>query len=130
MTVKRKGQLYPCSAPKSKTYIGSIYYKTIFGDLAACCCSVAKLCLTLGDPHGLQHARLPCPSLSPGVCSNSCPLSQGCYLIISSSATSFSFCLQSFPVSGSFSKSQLFASGGQSTGVSASASVLPMNIQS
>ena len=78
-------------------------------------------------PHGLQHDRLPCPSLSPGVCSNSCPLSWWCYLTISSSATLFSFCLQSFPASGSFTMSQLFTSGGQSIG--ASASVLPMNIQ-
>ena len=77
--------------------------------------------------HGLQHARLPCPTLSPRVCSNSCPLSQWCYLTISSSAILFSSCLQSFPVSGSFPINQLFAAGGQSTG--ASASVLPMNIQ-
>ena len=80
-------------------------------------------------PHGLQHTRLPCPSPSPGVCSNSCPLSQWCYLTISSSVTLFSFCLQSFPASGSFPMSRLFTSGGQSIGASASASVLPMNIQ-
>ena len=80
-------------------------------------------------PHGLQHVRLPCPSLSPRVCSNSCPYSQWCYLTISSSATPFSSCLQSFPLSGSFPMSRHFASGGQSTGVSASASVLSMNIQ-
>ena len=79
--------------------------------------------------HRLQHSRLPCPLLSPGVCSNSCPLSWWCYLIFSSSAAPF-FCLQSFPASGSFPMSQLFLSGGQSTGASASASVLPMNIQS
>ena len=79
--------------------------------------------------HGLQYAMLPCPSLSPWVCSDSCPLSWWCYLSSSSSATSFSFCLQSFPVSGSFSMSWLFASGGQSMGASASVSVLPMNIQ-
>ena len=64
-------------------------------------------------PHGRQHARLPCPSLSPGVCSNSCPLSQWWYLTISSSAALY-FCLQSFPASGSFPMSWLFASGGQS----------------
>ena len=81
------------------------------------------------QPHGLQHSRLPYPSVSPRVYSNSCPLSQWCYLTISSSATLFSFCLQSFPASRSFPVSRLFASGGQSTGVSASASVLPMNIQ-
>jgi len=81
------------------------------------------------QPHGLQHARLPCPSLSPGVCSNSCPLSQWCHPTISSSATPFSSCPQSFPGSRSFPVTQLFASGGQSIGASASASVLPMNIQ-
>ena len=80
-------------------------------------------------PHEPQHARLPCPSLSPGVCSNSCPLSQWCYLAVSSSVIPFSSCPQSFPESGSFSMSQLFASSGQSIGVSASASVLPVNIQ-
>ena len=74
------------------------------------------------------HTRLSCPSLYPGVCSNSCPLSWWCYLTISSSVTHF-FCLQSFPASESFPMSQLFASGGQSIGASASAIVLPMNIQ-
>ena len=80
-------------------------------------------------PHGLQHARSPCPSPTPRVYSNLCPLSQGCYPTISSSVIPFSSCLQSFPASGSFQMSQFFASGGQSTGVSASASVLPLNIQ-
>ena len=80
-------------------------------------------------PHGLQHARLPCPSLSPRVCSNSCPLSWWCRPTTSSSDAHFSSCPQSFPVSGSFPMSWLFASGGQRTGASASASVLPMNIQ-
>ena len=80
-------------------------------------------------PHGLQHARLPCPYLSPRVCSNSCPLSRWCYLNISSCAAVFSSCLQSFPPSESFLMSQRFTSGGQSIGASASASVLPMNIQ-
>ena len=79
--------------------------------------------------HGLQHARLPCPSLTPRVFLNSCQLSWWCYLTISSTATPFLFCLQSFPASGSFPLSQLLASGVQSTGASASASVLPMNIQ-
>ena len=79
-------------------------------------------------PHGLQHARLPCPSLSPRVCSNSCPLSQWCHPTISFSVVPFS-CLQSFPESRSFPMSQLFTSGGQSIGASASASVLPMSIQ-
>ena len=90
------------------------------------CCSVVSNSLPL---HGLQHVRLPCPSLSPGVCSNLCPMSQWCYLTISSSATLFSICLQSFSTSRSFPKSPLFTSGGQSTGASASASVSPMNIQ-
>ena len=72
---------------------------------------------------------LPCPSLSPGACSNSCPLSWWCYVTISSSAVTFSFHLQSFLASGSFPMSQLFSSGGQSIGISASASVLSMNIQ-
>ena len=66
------------------------------------CWSVTQSCPTLCDPHGLQYARLPCPSLSPGVCSNSCPLSQWCYPTISSSFVPFSSCLQSFPSSGSF----------------------------
>ena len=80
-------------------------------------------------PHGLQHTRLPCPSPSLGVCSNSCPLSWWCHPIISSSVIPFSSCLQSFPASGSFPMSQFFSSGGQSIGASASASVLPMNIR-
>ena len=80
-------------------------------------------------PHGLQHARLPCPSPNSGACSNSCPLSQWCHSTISSSVIPFSSCPQSFPASGSFLMSRLFASGGQSIGVSASAWVLPMNIQ-
>ena len=87
--------------------------------------SVTQLCPTAA--HGLQHSRLPCPSPTPGACSNSCPLHQWCHPTISSSVIPFSSCLQSFP--GSFPLSQFFASGGQSIGVSASASVLPMNIQ-
>ena len=79
--------------------------------------------------HGLQHARPPCPSPTPGVYSSSCPLSRWCHPTISSSVVPFSSCLQSFPASGSFQMSQLFASGGQSIGVSAWASVLPVNIQ-
>ena len=80
-------------------------------------------------PHGLKHARPPCPSPTPKACSNSCPSSQWCYTTISSSVVPFSSCLQSFPAPGSFPRSQFFASGGQNIGVSASASVLPMNIQ-
>ena len=79
--------------------------------------------------RGLYHARLPCLSLFPGACSNSCPLSQWCYPTIPSSVSPFSSHLQSFPASGSFPMSQLFASGGQSIRVSGSASLLPMNIQ-
>ena len=80
-------------------------------------------------PHGLQHTRPPCPSPTPRVYSNSCPLSWWCYPTISSSVVPFSSCLQSFPASRSFLMSQFFASGGRSIGVSASTSVLPMNIQ-
>ena len=80
-------------------------------------------------PHGLQHARLPCPSPTPGAYSNSCPLSRRCHPTISSSVLPFSSCLQSFSASGSFQISQFFAIGGQSIGVSSSTSVLPMNIQ-
>ena len=80
------------------------------------CCSVAKSCLTPCDPHGLQHARLLCPSVFPGICSNSCPLSRWYYLTISSSATFF---LQSFPASGSFPVSWLFAPSSQTIGASA-----------
>jgi len=80
-------------------------------------------------PHGLQHARPPCPSPPPGVYLNSGPLSRWCHPTISSSVVPFSPRLQSFPASGSFQMSQLFTSDGQSIGVSASASVLPMNIQ-
>ena len=79
--------------------------------------------------HGLQHTRLPCPSPTPGDCSNTCPSSQWCHPIISSSVIPFSSCLQSFPASESFPMSQFFASGDQRIGASASASVLPMNIQ-
>ena len=81
------------------------------------------------QPHALQHARLPYPLPTPRAYSNSCPLSQWCHPTISSSVVPFSSCLQSFPASGSFPMSQLFTSGGQSTGVSSSVSVLPVNIQ-
>ena len=103
-----------------------------------CCGSVAQLCLTL-QIHELQHTRVPCPSPSPGVCSNLCPLSWWCWQIThlilsspdsfnhSSSVAPFSSCPQSFPALGSFPMSHLFSSGGQS--IRASASVLPVNIQ-
>ena len=78
-------------------------------------------------PHGLQHTRLPCPSISPGVCSNSCPLSWWCHPTISSSIIPFSSWPQSCPASGSFPMNRLFASGGQSTGASALALAPPSN---
>ena len=90
--------------------------------------SVAQFCLTLRH-HGLQQARLPCPSPTPIACSNSCPLNWCCHPTISSSIVPFSSHLQSFPASGSFPISQFFESGGQRIGVSASTSVLWMNIQ-
>ena len=80
-------------------------------------------------PDGLQHARLPCPSPTPGSCTNSCPLSRWCHPTISPSVSPFFSRLQSFPGSGHFQTSQVFTSGGQSIGASTSASVLPMNIQ-
>ena len=79
--------------------------------------------------HRLQHSRLPSPLLSPGVCLNSCLSSWWCYLTISSSATPFFFCLQSYQASGAFPLSQLFTSGGQNTEASALGSVLPMSVQ-
>ena len=82
------------------------YYKAVILQLKICCCSVTQSCLTLCDPW------LPCPSSSPGAYSNSCPLSWWCHPTISSSVIPFSSCLQSFPASGSFLMSQLFASGG------------------
>ena len=93
-----------------------------------CCSSLAKLHLTL-RPYELQHTRLPCPSLFPGVCSNSCSLSQWCRPTVSFSVALVSCFPQSFPSSGSFPVSQLLASGGQRIGASVSASVFAMNIQ-
>ena len=81
------------------------------------------------QPHGLQHARLPCPSPAPGACSNSCPSSWWRHPIISSSVIPFSSCLQSFPASGSFLRSQFFASGGQSIGASTSAIPLWLHLK-
>ena len=130
---------------------GSLDGRTIWGRMDTCICmawslhcppeaiitlfhnrlsfsSVSQSCPTLWS-HGLQHSKLPCPSPAPGACSNSCPLSRWCHPTISSIVVPFSPCLQSFPASGSSPVSQFFLSGGQSIGVSASASVLPMNIQ-
>ena len=94
--------------------------------------SVQFSCSVVSDslwPHGLQHTRSPCPSPTPRVYPNSCPSSRWCHPTISSSVILFSSCLESCPASGSFLMSQFFASDGQSTGISASASVLPMNSQ-
>ena len=96
--------------------------------ILCCYCSVAKSCPTL-HPHELQHARLPCTSLSPWGCSNSCPLSQWCHPTTTSFVTPFSSCPQSFPESGSFPMSRHLESGGQGIRVSVSASVLTVNIQ-
>ena len=92
------------------------------------CLLFSQPCLTL-RPHGLQHARPPCPSPSPGPCSNSCTLILSCHSNISSTVVPFSPCPQSFPASGCFSMSLFFTSGGPSIGASVSASVLPLNIQ-
>ena len=106
-----------------------IYYFWSFPSHCYLCasryCSVTESFPDSLQPQGLQHARLLCPLPSPGAFSNSCPLSQWCYLNISSSTTPFSFCLQSFPISKSFSMSLLFTPDSQG----ASASVLPVNIQ-
>ena len=94
--------------------------------------SVQFSCSVVSDSlrsHGSQHSRPPCPSPTPRACSNSCPSSGWCHPTISSSVVPVSSCLPSFPASGSFQMSQLFTSGGQSIGVSASAPVLPMSIQ-
>ena len=104
-------------------------YRYLCKEISAQFSSVAQLCPTLLQHCGLQHARPPCPSPTPRVYSNSCPLSQWCFPTISSSVIPFSSCLQSFPASGSFPASQFFATGGQSIGVSASTSVLTMNTQ-
>ena len=103
----------------------------LFVKIFLVCSSVQFSCSVVSDslqPHGLQHARLSCPSPTPRDCSNSCPLSRRCHPTITSSVVPFSSHLQSFPLSGSFPMSQFFASGGQSIRASASASILPMNI--
>ena len=109
-----------------------VFYKSVLGGINIYITSVQFNHSVLSSslqPHGLQHARPPCPSPSPRVYSNLCPLSWWCHPTISSSLASFSPCLQSFPASGSFPVSHFFTSGGQSIGVSASTSVLPMYIQ-
>ena len=92
-------------------------------------CSFTRVVSDSLWPHGLQHARLPCPPLPAGVCSNSCPLSWRCHPTIIYSAIPYSFYLQSSPALRSFPKSRLFPASGRSIGASTSASVLPMNIQ-
>ena len=111
---------------EAQRFVNKTWYSPF--QYGCCSCSVTKSCLALW-PHEMQHARLPCPSLSPGVFSNSSLLSQWCHKTISSSVVPFSSCPQSFPASRSFPVSGLIASGGQSTRASVSASVLPMNIQ-
>ena len=116
--------------PKANEYYGILILSSL--ENQDCCVSVQFSHSVLSDslrPHGLQHARPPCPSPMPRVYSNSCPLSWWCHSTVSSSVVPFSSCPQSLPVSGSFQMSQLFTSGGQGIGVSASTSVLPMNIQ-
>jgi len=115
-----------CSWRPAMCFFHHILFSHLYIHSVQFSCSVLSNSL---QPHGLQHTRPPCPSPTPGVYSNSCPLSQWCHPTILSSIIPFSSCLQSFPASGAFRMSQLFASGGQSIRVSASASVLPMNIQ-
>ena len=108
--------LYPTTLLNSPIYFSSVQVS----------CSVVSDSLR---PHGLQHTTPPCLSPTPGVCWDSCLLSQWCHPTISPSVVPFSSCLPSFPASGSFPRSQFFTSGGQSIGVSASTSVPPMNVQ-
>ena len=117
-------ELFP-KISKNKDYNFLILFFNVTFSSVQFSCSVVSSSLR---PHGLQHIRPPCPSPTPRVYSNSCPLSQWYHPTISSSVIPFSR-LQPFPATGSFQKSQLVASGGQSTGVSATASVLPMDIQ-
>jgi len=110
---------------------GHWYEDVCVGKAVVCFSSVQFSHSVVSDlwPHEPQHARPPCPSPTPGVHRNPCPLCRWCHSTISSSVIPFSSCLQSFPASGSFQMSQLFSSGGQSIGVSASTSVPPMNTQ-
>ena len=113
-----------------RTFMGKEIFRTTLGQ-AFSSPGVQFSCSVMSDslqPHGLQHTRLPCPPPTPGANSNSCPLSQWCHPTISTSVIPFSSCLQSFPASGSSQMSQFFTSGSQSIGVSASASVHPVNI--
>ena len=115
-----------CVSCFKKAHCKFFSFLILFSQVSQYSCSVVSDSL---PPHGLQHARPSCPSPTPGVYSDSCLLSRWCHPTISSSVIPFSSCLQSFPASGSFPMSEFFALSDQSIGVSASASVLPMNIQ-
>ena len=123
-TIARTWKRLKC--PSTKGWIKNIWYIYTVEYTVQFSCSALSDSLR---PHELQHTRPPCPSPTPGVYSNSCPSSRWCHPAISSSVVPVSSCPQSLPASGSFPMSQLFAWGGQRTGVSASASVLPMNTQ-
>ena len=119
----------PWAIPLMRTYLSNVSAQVHLEISICCCCSVAQSCTILCDPMDYSTADFPFPSPSPGVCSNSRTLSWWSHPTILSSVIPFFFWLQSFPASGSFPMSQLFASGNQSIEASASASVLPMNIQ-
>ena len=127
LEIKRLEKIQPIN--NKSLSVGYQQYETYFASVVFYCCYLVVVLSNTLRPHGLQHTRLPCPSLSPGVCSYSCQLTQWYYLTILSSVACFSSCAQSFPASGSFPVSWLFASGDHSIGASASASVLPVNIQ-
>ena len=116
-----RSQFLSLNLPHLHLFLSFPYNLSLHGSVQFSCSVVSNSL----QPHGLQHARLPCPSPTPGVYPNSCPLSWWCHPTISSSVA----WPQSFPALGSFQMSQLFASGGQSIGASASTSVLPMNTQ-
>ena len=118
-----------CTNPSSLQHICSPHRADFSRKVNSVCQFSRSVMSNSLGPHGLQHARLPCPSSTPRAYSNSCPSSRWCHPTISSSAVPFSSCFQSFPASGSFPMSQFFTSSGQSIGASALASVLPMNIQ-
>ena len=124
MFKKKCIQLCYVPSPSIKTHLSA--NRSLGSLLLLSSCSVVSGSLR---PHRLQHARLPCPSPTPGTCSNSRPPSQWCHPATSSSVALFSFCPQTFPASESFPVSWLFASGGQRIGASASSPVLSMNIQ-
>ena len=124
-TIHHQCRSVPVSSYPCQCLLLSIFLIVAIFNSAQFRCSVVSSSLR---PHGLQPSRPPCPSPTPRACSNSCPLSQWCHPT-SHPVVSFSSCLQSFPASGSFPMSQFFASSGKSTGASALALVLPMNIQ-